>query len=286
LVSRAAEEIGARCLAIKGPVLQHHGLRGPHASIDVDVLADPNRFEDVVARLDELGWAPRIVSTTASIGTFHSRPLANPNWPVEIDVHDRFPGFLAPPTTAFDALWSRRATVEIAGHAVPAPDVVGSVAIAGLHYLRSPERRRAELDDLVARARHTLDDSGLSDLGALAAECGALLTLAPLLAALGVPTPEVTVDAEQQRAWEVLTAGAGSHSVAWVWAFRHTPPRRWPGLLRRALLLTEPEIRLLYPDLSPGRLGAWRGRGRRLVVGIRALPRALRIAGRQGPRNV
>ena len=74
-----------------------------------------------------------------------------------------------------------------------------------------------------------LDESGRRDLGSLAVECGATATLAPLLAALGVATPEVTVDAEQQRAWEVLTAGAGAHSVAWVWAFRHTPAASLAG---------------------------------------------------------
>ena len=277
-----AEASGVRCLAIKGPVLEAHDLRLEHTSIDVDVLVEPARMDDLVGHLGELGWTQRIKSTTATIGTFHSRPLAHADWPCEIDVHDRFPGFLSAPEDVFDLLWSRRTLVPLAGRSVPATDLVGSVLVAGLHYLRTPESRRLEMDALVVRARARLHRQDLENLSALSAACGASGTVMPLLVELvelvelGTPAPPEGADQRQQQSWDVLTRGAGAHSVAWVWAFRHTPIREWPRLLGRALLLTEPEIRLLYPRLPSGPLGLWRGRVHRLYVGLRALPRAVR----------
>ena len=49
LVARIAEDIDARALAIKGQVNEAHSLRTPRESVDVDVLVEPDRFDDLVA---------------------------------------------------------------------------------------------------------------------------------------------------------------------------------------------------------------------------------------------
>jgi hypothetical protein len=51
VVDGAARDSGGRALAIKGRVSEHHGLREPRQSVDLDVLVEPVGFELLVARL-------------------------------------------------------------------------------------------------------------------------------------------------------------------------------------------------------------------------------------------
>lgn len=286
LVDRVARDLGIRCLAIKGPILEAQGLREPKQSVDVDVWVDPVDRDRLREAMESVGWEERIESTTAHVGVFHSFQLAHPWWPGEIDVHDRFPGFLLDPDVVFDALWERRVEVHLAGQSLAAPDVVASAAVAALHHLRSPRRSRASLDALMERLETTLHASQRNELASFAARTGAAEPLREVLERLGVPVPVVAPVPERAlEEWRLLTAGAGRHSVAWVHAFRTTPLRRWPGLLRQALLLSEPEIRLLHPDLPEGPLGLWRGRLRRLALGARTLPSAVALVRRQSRSN-
>ena len=66
----------------------------------------------------------------------HSTTLRNPRWGCELDVHNRFPGFLADPSDVFEALWERRTTVTIAHQDIPCPDPSSHAVIAALHWLR------------------------------------------------------------------------------------------------------------------------------------------------------
>src|SRR4051812_48241607 len=119
VVDEVARRHGIRILFIKGPILGQQGLRNAHASIDVDVLVDPRRVGELSHSLQELGWAVRVPNTSAGVLALHSATYAHPLWPCEIDVHERFPGFLASPQATFDALWGYGTVATVARRAVP-----------------------------------------------------------------------------------------------------------------------------------------------------------------------
>jgi len=278
LVSRIAAQAGIRCLAIKGPVLEAQGLREGHTSIDVDVWVDPARRDDLVAALAAVGWKNRIPNTTAQIVPLHSETLAHPLWPAEIDVHDRFPGFLAEPQDVFEVLWERRTTAKLGEVPVAATDVLGSALVALLHVLRDPARRAAEAQGLRERLFRLLAESQVDELCRLALRTVCAETVLPALGRDHAVVEMIRNPAAE--AWALRTQASDMHSVGWVYELTRTPLRRWPGVLSRALLLTEPEIRLLYPAARPGRVGLWTGRLRRLGVGMRGLPAAVRLVRR------
>ncbi|MGH3332592.1 MAG: hypothetical protein ACRDPJ_14945, partial [Nocardioidaceae bacterium] len=202
-----------------------------------------------------------------------------------IDVHDRFPGFLADPQDVFEALWARRTTANVAGLEVPCCDVLGSAAILALHALRDPSRPhlQAELAHLVDELDRRLDDVGRAELAQLAAATRSSATLEPFLDAVGAPrTGREVVDGPELKAWRIRTAATGVKSVAWVAELSRTPLRRWIPTLWRAVTLTEAEIRHTYPEAAPGSWGLFRARIRRLRRGLVALPKAARIVWRSG----
>lgn len=262
-------------LAIKGPVLQEHGLRARHASIDVDVLVEPRQHEALVTALMEVGWASLVESTTATIGGTHSKPLVHVSWPVEIDVHHRFPGFLAEPEVVFETLWESRSSMRLAGAEVTCTDRAASAAVAALHCLRRPDRSAGQLDDLCRRVAASFDESERERLRHLANATGSSASLRHFLARVDVVVDDRSVGVVWDE-WQLLTRSGGQHTVAWMHELARTPWRRRPALLRRALLLSEPEIRHLYSDLPAGRRGLLLGRFRRLRVGLKSLPRAAR----------
>ena len=154
LVARLADDAGARVLFIKGPTAVAQGVRPPRPSSDVDVLVEPQSFEAVCAALERCGWELRAPDSSlqhaGDLAFEHSAHYIHRQWSTDIDVHYLFPGFLAPPQQVFDALWSRRDSVQIAGVAVPAPDRLGQSLVVALHALRDPqfELSRQDLDHL------------------------------------------------------------------------------------------------------------------------------------------
>jgi hypothetical protein len=279
VVGEVARALDVRILFIKGPILTAQGLRGAHQSVDVDVLVDPARVVDLRRGLETLGWAVRVPSTTARVLPQHSSAYAHPLWPCEIDVHDRFPGFLADPTTTFQALWEHMTTASVAGREVPCPTPVAHVAIAALHVLRNAEApgRREELADLVNVAKAAFGADECAQLAVLAARTASVGTLRPVLEAMGLSLitdegPDIAL-----TAWRIQASSPGVRSVGWVAQLGRTPLRRWPATLVHALLLTEAEIRDAQPHAGHGRWGLLRARLRRLGLGLRDVPRACMI---------
>jgi len=278
LVARAADEIGARVLAIKGRVNEAHGLRLPHVSADVDVLVEPARLRDVVTALVVAGWQQRPTPSVPSPFGAHSVTLFHPQWPCEIDVHDRFPGFLADPDDVFDALWLERTDVVLGHVAVPVTGIHGTALILALHALRNPRASRSdrELTGLIERAECRGIDP--ARLRALSEATGCAATARPLLAALGVdPGPATTENREFQQ-WELRRTVGPIRNLGWLVAARRTPPWRWPALAVRVLLSNEPMLRHNYPEAPPGNRGLWLARWWRFKLAIRDLPTALRAA--------
>ena len=279
-MARVAEDAGIRVLFIKGPILAMQGLRPERPSVDVDVLVDPSRFDEMQERLREVGWRIEVPSTGPHVMTFHSKAYRHDNWPCEIDVHDRFPGFFADPQDVFEALWARRTTATIAGRDVPCPDVLGNAAIAALHSLRDPsyERSRRDLAFMTEVLGEGLDQGQLRELAELAVATGASDTLRPFLDAIGAPMlGEGATPTKDLEAWQIRTSSSGVKTVAYVYQLKHAPKRQWLPILWHGLVLTEAEIRRSQPDAAPGAWGLFKARVRRLRWGLADLPRAARI---------
>jgi len=275
-----ADERGIRVLFIKGPILAMQGLRPERQSVDVDVLVDPSRFDEMQQRLREHGWRIEVPGTGAHVMTFHSKAYRHDSWPCEVDVHDRFPGFFAEPQDVFEALWARRTTATIAGREVPCPDVLGNAAIAALHALRDPtyQRSKTDLAFMTEVLGEGLDATQLRELAELAVATGAADTLRPFLDAIDAPKlGEGTTPAKDLEAWQIRTSSSGVKTVAYLYQLRHARKRQWLPMMWHALVLTEAEIRKAQPDAAPGPWGLFKARVRRLGWGLRDLPRAARI---------
>jgi len=279
VVDEVARRHGVRVLFIKGPALARQRLRDAHASIDVDVLVDPAELERLRRGLEELGWAVRVPNTSATVLPQHSVTYAHPLWPCEIDLHDRFPGFLADPQATFETLWSYRTQVDVAGRPVPCPQPAPHAAIACLHALRDADSavNRDELARLIDVMVATFDDAQRDQLVDVARRTGAEGTLWPVLQALGVDDDTSGSTPHDLTDWRIRTSSTGVRSIGWVMELRRTPVRRWPAILLRAILLTEAEIRDAQPNAAPGAWGLLRARIRRLGWGLRDVPRAVRI---------
>ena len=266
-------------MAIKGPSAETHLLRIPRQSVDIDFLVDPARFSEFVTLMESAGWSWQ-VNSSADVLPHHSVPMRHPLWPCELDLHHEFPGFLSGPEVTFEALWRHRETLDLGLGPVTCLDRVGTAAVIGLHLLRDQTKRAAELEEFVGLAKAQLLKPDRLALAELAQVAGAEQTLAPVLSALGIegaqPTGPPTKDLQ---AWLFRTQTPHAPAVGWVYQFAAMPPSAWPRLIRKALLLTDEEIYLSYPDLphTPG--GLWRGRLRRWWRGLRHLPAAVRHVG-------
>jgi hypothetical protein len=279
LACRVATDAGVRLLAIKGPTLAELGLRDPRSSLDVDVLVDPDGHDNFVAAMTHAGWSVSLPEGfTGQVLPSHSITLSSSMWPAEVDVHQYFPGFLQDERTVFEHLWRLRTRVTIAGQLIACPSRPASAIIALLHVLRAGDRRLSELHHLVGHLDAFLTDEERVELISLAEATGATGPLAPALALLpGIGDKKdetsTTISFEHRR-WELLREASGARSVGWLVTFRDAAPREWPRILRRALFLSETELRVRYPSARPG----WRGRVAmtldRWWQGLRALPRA------------
>ncbi|WP_394550953.1 nucleotidyltransferase family protein [Agromyces sp. MMS24-JH15] len=283
LVLRFADAVDARVLFIKGASLEHHGLRAPHASADVDVLVEPARFDALVASLQESGWHERAKAPHEDAFITHSTTLVRDGWPCDLDVHRAYPGFLADPATVFEALWERREPLVRAGHEVPIPDRASSALILALHSLRGSAkvpRHAHELDALVERLQGA-DTSELDDLVDLARATGAAATAAPFLERIGV---DVRADVAAAAAagdpeftsWRRRIESGATVAHFYAELVDQTPWYRMPRLVFRALWPTEAEFRVIRPETPPGRRAALAGRWRRIARGLRDAPRVVR----------
>jgi hypothetical protein len=283
-VDRVARDRGIRALFIKGAGLTSQGLREEHASIDVDVLVHPDDLGTALDALAALEWTVPVPMTGAQVLPLHSATLKHRSWICEIDLHDRFPGFLQDPGTVFDELWRRRSTVLVAGRALPVPDETSHAVVAALHWLRDGTARHAgELDYLYRRLRTVLTPAQRDAMVELAQATGAIQTLRPLWAALDIR--DLPHEALDETDWRIRVASGRTKSVGWVVELSRLPWRQRPARLWQAIVLTEGEIRKEQPRAAPGWWGLQRARLHRLGYGLRALPKAIRIVWRERRRS-
>lgn len=264
LVDRVAKAAALRAMAIKGPALAIQGLRDYRVSADVDALVHPDDREGLIRALEQIQWTRRSAPTTPPLAPRHAIDLVHAAWPLGIDVHDHFPGFLADPREVFDVLWARRGSIEMAGVTVTVVGPSTHVAVLALHCLREPWASGIDdqLDDLAARSVTVLGDQGLADLSTMAVEAGASGTLAPLLERLGLEheVDESGLDSERASAWARRTRKELA-AMPWLIELHRVPLRRKPAAVKQALLMPEWELRERYAD---GSTALWRLHARRV----------------------
>ena len=280
---RVAQESRSRALAIKGPVVALQGLRAPRTSADVDVLVHPDDLDRFVDAMRAAGWHDAVETTAPRLVRSHSVNLLHDHWPVGIDVHHHFPGFLAADGEVFEALWERRARVELAGVAVNAADPVGMVAVVGLHLLRDDaDGEGAGITDLVERAGRVLGDDDRGALLELAVRTDAVVPLRPLLLRLGLDRARTIESAHPQQLAQWFDRAAAPPGTVWGRQLSQTPWWRWPHVVWHSVRLTDAEIAAYHGGGSSRRELAV-ARRRRLRKGLGLVPGIVRgyVTGRR-----
>lgn len=275
LTQSIADTHGIRLLLLKGSVLAEHGLRPPRASSDIDILVEPGRVEEFRGLLEGFGWMarPTVSFNDADLG--HALSFFKDGWPCDIDLHSFWPGFLAEPGVAFDALWARRVSLLFAHQRCQAVDRLGGILVLALHILRSnPEegRHRLELGHLLDQQ---LDEDERRVLGELAIATGSAATAGELLRRLGVRVePSIEEEADERlTAWVIRTRTGSNPFHLWRALLARTPWSGRPALVARALWPTSADIRAAHPTLSPDRGAVTAERFRRLGRGLRHMVR-------------
>jgi hypothetical protein len=233
---------------IKGLVAEEHRLRPSRTSADVDVLVDPAGFDELIEALRLRGWHERVHLWLFDRLEEHSMTLIHDQWPIDIDVHRYFPGFLLPAEQVFDELWSRRQELTVAGQPVDGTDAAAASAIVALHALRwmHSERNIREFDFLVEHLRS--QPAVTAELLQVAARTGSSETLTPLFERLGVARVEGPRPPSGALAAWNRRAAHPSRTGEWFSYFLRTPKRAWPRELTQVLW----PARDLYRQDHPG----------------------------------
>ncbi|RFA15161.1 hypothetical protein B7R21_03770 [Subtercola boreus] len=274
-ITDRARQMGVRVLLLKGPGAAHLELRAPKVSSDIDVLVEPGGVDALRAAAEKSGWVSRFTPESPHLLEPHSVTLYHPDWPIDLDLHTYWPGFLADRNEVFEQLWNGRVEWSLAGIAVDLPGLAPSALILALHALRRPrkERRPGDLQALIEATRALFPGADASALVECARQLGALDTARPLLTALDPAAPHDGSHPEALRRWR-LNAGTAGYTEAWLLALGSAPWRAKAGILLRAVVPSEREMRGLHPDIPPGRRALARARRRRLAHGLREIPRA------------
>ncbi|MDO9396236.1 MAG: nucleotidyltransferase family protein [Herbiconiux sp.] len=282
LISHVAEQAGIRALVIKGLVVEQLGLRRPRQYADIDVLVEPARFDDLVRELGARGWHERVHFWMFDHIDEHSMTLIHPSWPVDIDLHRHFPGFLAPKAAVFDELWQNRAEFTIAGRPVLGTDEPASAAVLALHALRwmHTARNVTEYAYLIEQLRER-PETGRA-LAELAARTGSSETLRSVLDELGIaPVAGRPVSSRALKAWRRRISHP-SRTGQWFTYLQSLPVSRWPRELR-AVVWPPAELFLQEHSSVPNTPRAlFAGRVRRLRKGMLGLPRVIAAGFRKG----
>lgn len=276
VVRHAAEVSGARIIVVKGLAAARIGMRDAWRGADVDVMAEPGRFDALITTLNRLGWHARPADDDQLAFPPHSLSLTHPHWPCDLDVHFRFPGFERADADVFEALWSHRVEAEVADGRIWVTDEVDTVLTLALHDLRNPRVARHR-SDLLALSRHIepIDPRALIER---AEELGALACARPFLEPL---LPAGRTDAvawdEPSHEWRLRLLDPLARRIV---LFLDGTYRRNGVPLRR--LFAPPRTTIVkdgLPHAPVGTVVLARGYVRRWVRGIRHAPAALWSAG-------
>lgn len=276
-VGALGEQHTFRLLVIKGQTLAHHGLRPPRTSADVDILVDPQQFDDFCVAVRMAGWRQRPVTEVGAMWAGHSLTFVNDTWPCDIDVHRYFPGFLADPSKTFDLLWRSRDSMLIANRLVPIPSRLASILISGLHQLRDGDTRADEAEMASVTSVEISDDERPA-IVELAKATEALEPARDLLLRLGIHADELPPfrDSAAVREWHARAAANASGVFFWMILLERTPAGGRLGVLGRALWPPREVLMIDHPGLSDTILNRTMLRLSRLPGGLRGIGPAAR----------
>lgn len=272
-----AQRLGVRILILKGASLARYGIRRPRVSGDVDVLVEPARFDEFCAALVSAGWSSRETPEIGAARTQHSSAFVNANWPCDIDVHRRFPGFLVSDSAAFEQLWESRSATHFGHFPASIPSRNASILVALLHQLRNGPSRldQSEMNEI---SHVALSDADRADLVLLATHLGAVDPLRDVLQRLGVDEDELPAPIESAalRAWNARIHADGSGVYFWLQLIQRTPLGQRPAMIVRAIWPPRSELLADHPGIDDTVLARLGARILRLSKGIRGAPRAFR----------
>lgn len=261
LTAWVAEQRGVRALLVKGLSLERHGLRQGHASADVDLLVEPDKFEDLIRAFLERGWSRRPDTLMSGRMTTHSVALIKDGWPNDIDLHREYPGLLVGPARAFDVLWDHRVPATFAGIRCWIPDRESAIVIWALHSLRGTDRQprhRAELRQLTREILPRLSERGRVTLGLRIGDLGAA-PLRPLCLPAGAWDEHGAPGPAALIAWNRKLAQNRAFSM-WSQVLKEAHPREYPYLLFRAVWPSGHDLQLMDPGLVNTPVGRLRAR--------------------------
>jgi len=272
-----ADVAGIRVLVIKGRPLADDGLRAPRVSADVDLLVDPDRFDDYCATVTDAGWTEFPSTFASSHFTLHSRSFRKDGWPNSFDVHSEYPGFLQSPAVAFDALWSSRRTAVFAHRDCPVPSRAGGALMLALHSLRGTHKQPRHHDELTQLARVAWTDAERADLADLALATGCAGPLRAVLTEWGVTvSPDPTLDATPAAIeWHRKVAEAQGAAASWLALLARAPWRQKPAVVARALWPSRADFAIDHPEIEDRAWPQVRARIARWGRGIRRAPAAI-----------
>lgn len=265
-VARVCDERHVRYLLIKGISLEAHLLRSGHQPADVDLLVEPGFIDEVLAALGEAGWEPRPTTVGGTWLGRHSETFLHERWPVDLDVHSVFPGLLAGPERAFDALWNHRQRVSIAGQPCWIPDRASSIVMWALHSLRGTRtqaRHADELAQLVANVIPGLSEADRRQLSERIIELGADEPLRAIPAFAEIIGDRYGPQAPGARDEWLGSVAQARESSPWWQMLRDARPSERPWLLFRAVWPSAHDMRITDERLIDTPLGRVQSRGRR-----------------------
>lgn len=278
LSQHIAQQAGIRVLVIKGALAAEIGLREPRVSHDVDLLVEPDRFDDLLTAFAQYGWLPRPAPDFPILLDLHSRTLVHAQWNCDIDVHHYWPGFLGDPGQAFEHLWQRRQTMPVANVPVETTGAADSALVLALHSLREAghtaagSRKMSDYRYLLDRVR--ADEALAEAVLASAVDTDATQTARPFLNALGFGIPEEQNPSERLRRWN-LNVHARHRMTGWMLELRETSMWQKPRVILRAVFPSAQELRAIDPAIGDGRRSVAAGWWRRFVRGVRLAPQAV-----------
>lgn len=277
LCQAVADEAGVRVLFLKGPTAAVQGLRSPsHVSGDVDVLCLPADRDAMETGLRARGWRLRAVSTAAREFTTHSITFIHDSWPCDIDLHTMFPGMLADPVTAFEALWRRREQHRIAGISVLTPDRIAQFLVLVLHGLRSPSLHRNSQEIAHARSMYQSDltTEERTALRELVTQTGSAEPTQDFFNSVGDPIDVPARPSPGYALWKLKTGP--SRTESWMVYALEARGRQRLRILFRAAFPTRDDMYADHPESAAGGWALVRAYKNRLSRAVRLTPRAVR----------
>lgn len=277
---RRASRLGARTLHLKGIPLEMYRLRSSHQSSDVDILVETESLERYRNDLTASGWRVRESSFIARRSTLHSESFMHDEWPCDIDLHWRFPGFLKDADEVFEILWQRRRATNIAQQSIDIPDRLSSILILALHSLRGSAHQARHAQELEYLLLADLTDSERRELGSLALATGCAATLETVLPRMDIHVcpPQHELSSAELRDWRDRVASRSSSGYFWLHAFRRAPLWEKPVVIWRALWPTRRDLLAALPEIQDNVRHRSRGRLARLGRGFRSFPDLVRTS--------